>query len=148
MYSVTSKEPVTSHCTHNGSNELKDNLNPVGRVYYSFSTLLCTPCSRSQEVGLCLGAQSGEARIRGVVTSAGFSRFRRATETPFNNPILLNLEIVPCRFEITALICSAFGKRKKPRWNFLGAPLVFGDSLRGNNKLAHSVVVPLELVTV
>ncbi len=66
------------------NNELKDNLNPVGRVYYSFSTLLCTPCSRSQEVGLCLGAQSGEARIREVVTSAGFSRFRRATETPFN----------------------------------------------------------------
>lgn len=63
---------------------LKDNLNPVGRVYYSFSTLLCTPCSRSQEVGLCLGAQSGEASIREVVTSAGFTRFRRATETPFN----------------------------------------------------------------
>jgi len=64
--------------------DLKDNLTPVGRVYYSFSTLLCTPCSRSQEVGLCLGAQSGEARMREVVTSAGFSRFRRATETPFN----------------------------------------------------------------
>ena len=63
---------------------LKDNLNPVGRVYYSFSTLLCTPCSRSQEVGLCLGAQSGETRIREVVTSAGFTHFRRATETPFN----------------------------------------------------------------
>ncbi len=63
---------------------LKDNLTPVGRVYYSFSTLLCTPCSRSQEVGLCLGAQSGEARIREVVTTAGFTRFRRATETPFN----------------------------------------------------------------
>jgi SAM-dependent methyltransferase len=66
------------------NDDLKDNLNPVGRVYYSFSTLLCTPCSRSQEVGRCLGAQSGEARIREVVTSAGFSRFRRATETPFN----------------------------------------------------------------
>jgi SAM-dependent methyltransferase len=66
------------------NDELKDNLNPVGRVYYSLSTLLCTPCSRSQEVGLCLGAQAGEARIREVVTSAGFSRFRRATETPFN----------------------------------------------------------------
>jgi ubiquinone/menaquinone biosynthesis C-methylase UbiE len=66
------------------NDELKDNLNPVGRVYYSFSTLLCTPCSRSQEVGLCLGAQAGETRIREVVTSAGFSRFRRATETPFN----------------------------------------------------------------
>jgi SAM-dependent methyltransferase len=66
------------------NDELKDNLNPVGRVYYGFSTLLCTPCSRSQEVGLCLGAQSGEGRIRAVVTSAGFNRFRRATETPFN----------------------------------------------------------------
>jgi SAM-dependent methyltransferase len=66
------------------NDNLKDNLNPVGRVYYSFSTLLCTPCSRSQEVGLCLGAQSGEAQIRSVVTSAGFTRFRRATETPFN----------------------------------------------------------------
>jgi SAM-dependent methyltransferase len=66
------------------NDELKDNLNPVGRVYYSLSTLLCTPCSRSQEVGLCLGAQAGEKRIREVVTSAGFSRFRRATETPFN----------------------------------------------------------------
>lgn len=66
------------------NDELKDNLNPVGRVYYSFSTLLCTPCSRSQEVGLCLGAQAGESRIRQVVTSAGFTRFRRAAETPFN----------------------------------------------------------------
>jgi SAM-dependent methyltransferase len=66
------------------NDQLKDNLNPVGRVYYSFSTLLCTPCSRSQEVGLCLGAQAGETRIRDVVTSAGFNRFRRAAETPFN----------------------------------------------------------------
>ena len=66
------------------NDELKDNLNPVGRVYYSFSTLLCTPCSRSQEEALCLGAQAGEKRIREVVTSAGFTRFRRAAETPFN----------------------------------------------------------------
>jgi SAM-dependent methyltransferase len=66
------------------NDDLKNNLNPVGRVYYSFSTLLCTPSSRSQEVGLCLGAQAGEARIREVVTSAGFTRFRRAAETPFN----------------------------------------------------------------
>jgi SAM-dependent methyltransferase len=66
------------------NDRLKDNLNPVGRVYYSFSTLLCTPCSRSQEIGLCLGAQAGEARIREVVSAAGFSRFRRAAETPFN----------------------------------------------------------------
>ena len=64
--------------------QLKNNLNPLGRMFYGFSTLLCTPCSRSQEVGLCLGAQAGEARIRKVVMSAGFSRFRRATETPFN----------------------------------------------------------------
>jgi len=66
------------------NDQLKDNLNPVGRVYYSFSTLLCTPCSRSQEGSLCLGAQAGEAKIREVVTSGGFSRFRRAAETPFN----------------------------------------------------------------
>jgi SAM-dependent methyltransferase len=66
------------------NDELKDNLNPVGQIYYSFSTLLCTPCSRSQEIGLCLGAQAGEARIREVVTSAGFTRFRRAAETAFN----------------------------------------------------------------
>jgi len=66
------------------NDQLKDNLNPLGRMYYSFSTLLCTPCSRSQEVGLCLGAQSGEKQIREVITSAGFSQFRRATQTPFN----------------------------------------------------------------
>ena len=66
------------------NDDLKDNLNPVGRAFYGFSTLLCTPCSRSQEVGLCLGAQAGEARVRDVVTSAGFTRFRRAAETPFN----------------------------------------------------------------
>ena len=63
---------------------VEDNLNPVGRAYYSFSTLLCTPASLSQEVGLALGAQAGEARIRDVVTAAGFTRFRRAAETPFN----------------------------------------------------------------
>ena len=63
---------------------VEDNLNPVGRAYYGFSTLLCTPASLSQEVGLALGAQAGEARIRSVVESAGFTRFRRAAETPFN----------------------------------------------------------------
>ena len=66
------------------NDNLQDNLNPVGRVFYGFSTLLCTPCSRSQEVGLCLGAQAGEKRMKEVVTSAGFTRFRRATQTPFN----------------------------------------------------------------
>ena len=63
---------------------LEQNLNPVGRVFYGASTLVCTPASRSQEVGLCLGAQAGEARMRDVVTQGGFTRFRRATETPFN----------------------------------------------------------------
>jgi SAM-dependent methyltransferase len=62
---------------------IEDNLIPVGRAYYDFSTLLCVPNSPSQEVGLALGAQ-GEAAIRRVVTQAGFSRFRRAAETPFN----------------------------------------------------------------
>jgi len=63
---------------------VEDNMNPIGRAYYGFSTLLCTPASLSQEVGLALGAQAGEARIRDVVTAGGFTRFRRATATPFN----------------------------------------------------------------
>jgi SAM-dependent methyltransferase len=63
---------------------VEENFNPVGRAYYSFSTLLCTPASLSQEVGLALGAQAGEARIRDVVTAGGFTRFRRVAETPFN----------------------------------------------------------------
>ena len=66
------------------NDRVEDNLNPIGRVFYSASTLLCTPASLSQEVGLALGAQAGEARMRQVVTEGGFSRFRRATETPFN----------------------------------------------------------------
>jgi len=63
---------------------LEGNLNPVGRVFFAASTMLCTPASRSQEVGLGLGAQAGEARLRAVFEEAGFTRFRRATETPFN----------------------------------------------------------------
>jgi SAM-dependent methyltransferase len=63
---------------------VEDNLNPVGRAYYGFSTFLCTPASLSQDVGLALGAQAGEARISDVVAAGGFSRFRRAAETPFN----------------------------------------------------------------
>ena len=63
---------------------LEDNINPVGRVFYSASSFICTPASRAQEVGACLGAQAGEARMRGVVTGAGFKQFRRAAETPFN----------------------------------------------------------------
>jgi SAM-dependent methyltransferase len=63
---------------------VEDNLNPVGRAYYGFSTFLCTPASLSQDVGLALGAQAGPARIGDVVAGGGFSRFRRAAETPFN----------------------------------------------------------------
>jgi SAM-dependent methyltransferase len=61
-----------------------ENLNPVGRLYYAASTMICTPASLSQEVGLGLGAQAGEAKLREVVTGGGFTRFRRAMETPFN----------------------------------------------------------------
>jgi 2-polyprenyl-3-methyl-5-hydroxy-6-metoxy-1,4-benzoquinol methylase len=68
----------------NAGDKLEDNLNPIGRAFYGASTLLCTPASLDQEVGLALGAQAGEKRLREVVTSGGFTRFRRATQTPFN----------------------------------------------------------------
>jgi SAM-dependent methyltransferase len=64
---------------------VEDNLNPIGRAYYGFSTLLCTPASLSQDVGLALGTQAGPARIRDVSTAAGFTGFRTAANTPFNN---------------------------------------------------------------
>ncbi len=64
--------------------KLEDNLNPIGRVYYGASTMLCTPASLSQEVGLGLGAQAGEGRLTKVLKAAGFTRVRRAAETPFN----------------------------------------------------------------
>ena len=63
---------------------VEGNLNPVGRLYYAASTMICVPASLSQEVGLALGAQAGEARLREVVMAGGFTRFRRATATPFN----------------------------------------------------------------
>jgi SAM-dependent methyltransferase len=66
------------------NDRLEDNLNPVGRVYYAASTMICTPASLSQEVGLALGAQAGEGRLKEVARAAGFTRFRRAAETPFN----------------------------------------------------------------
>ncbi len=62
----------------------EENHNPVGRIFYSASTMICTPASLAQEVGAALGAQAGEERIRQVVTAAGFKRFRRAAQTPFN----------------------------------------------------------------
>lgn len=64
--------------------KIEENFNPVGRAFYGASTLLCTPASLSQEVGAALGAQAGEKRLRQVVESGGFKRFRRATQTPFN----------------------------------------------------------------
>ncbi|MFI5444324.1 class I SAM-dependent methyltransferase [Polaromonas sp. UC242_47] len=66
------------------NDKLEDNLNPIGRAFFSASTFICTPASRAQEVGLCLGAQAGEARLRDVVTQGGFRHFRRAAQTPFN----------------------------------------------------------------
>ena len=64
--------------------KLEDNLNPVGRLFYAASTMVCTPASLAQEVGLALGAQAGEARLSDVAKKSGFSRVRRAAETPFN----------------------------------------------------------------
>lgn len=66
------------------NDRVEENLNPIGRIMYSASTQVCTPASLSQEVGLALGAQAGELRIREVVTGGGFTRFRRATQTPVN----------------------------------------------------------------
>ena len=62
----------------------EENLNPVGRMFYNASALICVPASLSQEVGLGLGAQAAESKLREVVMSGGFTRFRRAAETPFN----------------------------------------------------------------
>jgi SAM-dependent methyltransferase len=66
------------------NDRIEDNFNPVGRIYYAASTMVCTPASLDQEVGLALGAQAGEARLREVAKQGGLTRFRRAAETPFN----------------------------------------------------------------
>jgi SAM-dependent methyltransferase len=66
------------------SDRVEENLNPIGRVFYGASTTICTPASLSQEVGLALGAQAGEGRLTEVLKEGGFTRVRRATETPFN----------------------------------------------------------------
>lgn len=68
----------------NAGDRLEDNINPIGRIFYGASTLVCTPASRDQEVGLALGAQAGEARLSEVIREGGFTRVRRAAETPFN----------------------------------------------------------------
>ena len=66
------------------NDSVEENLNPVGRVFYGASTVICTPASLAQEVGLALGAQAGQARLTEVLNEGGFTRVRRATETPFN----------------------------------------------------------------
>jgi len=66
------------------NDRVEENLNPVGRIFYGASTVICTPASLAQEVGLALGAQAGEARLTEVLEEGGFTRVRRATETPFN----------------------------------------------------------------
>jgi hypothetical protein len=66
------------------ADDLTGNLNPVGRLYYAFSTLLCVPSAMAQEPDVVLGNQAGEARTRQILTEAGFTRFRRAAQTPFN----------------------------------------------------------------
>jgi len=66
------------------NDRVEENLNPVGRVFYGASTVICTPASLAQEVGLALGAQAGQARLTEVLGEGGFTRVRRATETPFN----------------------------------------------------------------
>ena len=66
------------------NDSLKDNLNPVGRAFYAFSTQLCVPCSLNQEVGLSLGAQAGLQRLTETIKTGGFSYCEKATETPFN----------------------------------------------------------------
>jgi hypothetical protein len=63
---------------------MSDNLHPLGQIYYSFSTTVCTPASLAQEVGLGLGAQAGQKRLTKVLNEAGFSQVRRAAETPTN----------------------------------------------------------------
>ena len=66
------------------NDRVEENLNPVGRIFYGASTVICTPASLAQEVGLALGAQAGQARLTEVLSEGGFTRVRRATETPFN----------------------------------------------------------------
>jgi hypothetical protein len=84
VYSTLAKDGTWMIVEPFANDNPEENFNPVGRAYYSASTLLCTTASLSQEVGLALGAQAGEKRIRDVVTEGGFRQFRRAAETPFN----------------------------------------------------------------
>jgi hypothetical protein len=81
---LTTGATSPTHEAGAGSRDAGRDLNPIGRIYYAASTMLCTPASLAQEVGLALGAQAGEPRMREVASKAGYSEFRRAAETPFN----------------------------------------------------------------
>lgn len=84
IHSVLADDGTLMIVEPQANDTLAENLNPVGRVYYAFSTSICVPTSLSQEVGAALGAQAGEKRLREVLNEAGFSQVRRASETPFN----------------------------------------------------------------
>jgi 2-polyprenyl-3-methyl-5-hydroxy-6-metoxy-1,4-benzoquinol methylase len=84
VYSTLKKDGTWMIVEPFAGDKLEDNLHPIGRAFYGASTLLCTPASLSQEVGLALGAQAGEKRLGDVVRGGGFSQFRRAAQTPFN----------------------------------------------------------------
>ncbi len=85
---------------------VEENLNPVGRVFYGASTVICTPASLDQEVGLALGAQAGEARLAEVITAGGFSTVRRATETPFN--LILEAQAVEAQRRSLRTACEEY----------------------------------------
>jgi 2-polyprenyl-3-methyl-5-hydroxy-6-metoxy-1,4-benzoquinol methylase len=84
VHSTLNKDGTWMIVEPSAGDKLEDNLHPIGRAFYGASTLICTPASLSQEVGLALGAQAGEKRLRDVVTRGGFTQFRRAAQTPFN----------------------------------------------------------------
>jgi hypothetical protein len=84
VYKTLARDGVWMIVEPFAGDSVAENLTPIGRIFYAASTMICTPASRAQEVGLALGAQAGEKRIREVVMAGGFTRFRRATQTPFN----------------------------------------------------------------
>jgi hypothetical protein len=84
VYSTLAEDGVWMVVEPQAADQVEKNLNPIGRIFYAASTFVCTPASRAQEVGLALGAQAGEARLRQVIAEGGFRRIRGAAETPFH----------------------------------------------------------------
>ncbi|HLH38307.1 MAG TPA: class I SAM-dependent methyltransferase [Bryobacteraceae bacterium] len=84
VYSTLAEDGAWMVVEPYANDRLEDNLNPIGRVFYSASTFICTPASKAQEIGAALGAQAGEARLAQVIGQGGFRHIRRAAETPFN----------------------------------------------------------------